>query len=254
MLAVVLFIPTILIFGEPLFRQAPLNDYLIVLVSGALGIGISDTMFFTSLNRLGASLIAIIDCLYSPFIIVLSIMFLGESLTILQVVGVMMILSAILTATHTKGRGKISRHDLIWGVFWGVMALATMAIGIVMVKPILDRSPLLWVTEMRLVGGAITLFVILLFHPSRRKIMATLLTAHSWRYTISGSFFGAYLAMLVWLAGMKFTQASTAAALNQTSNIFIFIFAAVFLKEAINLQRTLAIIIAVAGVLMVIFF
>ena len=59
--------------------------------------------------------------------------------------------------------------------------------------------------------------------------------------------------MMLWLAGMKYTLASTSAALNQTSNIFIFIFAAIFLKEKINLQRVIAILLGVSGVFLVSF-
>jgi len=222
-------------------------------ISGVLGIGISDTLFFKSLNLLGAGMSAIVDCLYSPFIISLSLIFLNENMSFLQIFGVAMIISAVLTATHIKGRGKISRHNLIWGIFWGILAMATMAVGIVMIKPLLERSPLLWVTQIRLLGGTIILLVILLFHRSRRQIMVSLYSVKSWPYTLSGSFFGAYLSMICWLAGMKLTQASTAAALNQTSNVFIFVFAAIFLKETINLHRVIAIILAVVGVFIVMF-
>lgn len=197
---------------------------------------------------------AIVDCFYSPFIIGLSIIFLGESLTAIQVCGVVLIISAVLTATHPKGRGNISRNDLFWGILWGILAMASTAAGIVMIKPILEYSPILWAVEVRLMGGVIVLMLVLLFHPSRRKIISSLYSSGSWRYTISGSFCGAYLAMMLWLAGMKFTQASIAAALNQTSNIFIFVFAAFILKEKINLQRTIAIIMAIIGVFIVTFY
>jgi drug/metabolite transporter (DMT)-like permease len=59
--------------------------------------------------------------------------------------------------------------------------------------------------------------------------------------------------MFIWLAGMKYTQASIASALNQTSTIFIFIFAALFLKEPINLKRTIGIILAFIGSFLVLF-
>ncbi len=206
-----------------------------------------------SLNRLGAGLSAIVDCLYSPFIIILSILFLGETLSLFQVLGLVMIISAVLTATSTKGRGKVSRHNLVWGVIWGVLAMATMAVGIVIIKPLLTRSPLLWATEIRLFGGILSLYVILLLHKDRRNIINSLFSIHSWKYTLLGSFLGAYVSMIFWLGGMKFTQASIAAALNQTSNIFVFIFAAIFLKEAINLQRIIAISVAVAGAILVTF-
>jgi drug/metabolite transporter (DMT)-like permease len=253
LLAVILLVPTSLILGKSLFYPAPVNDYLIIFLSGALGIGIADTMFFRSLNLLGAGMSAIVDCLYSPFIIGLSTLCLNERLSIIQYVGVVMIISAVLTATQKKGRGKINRHDLVWGVFWGAMAMAVMAVGIVIVKPLLERSPLLWVTQMRLLSGALVLILILFLHPRRRRIIESLYAVKNWHYTLTGSFLGAYLSMILWLAGMKYTQASAAAALNQTSNIFIFIFASIFLKEEFNLQRVLAILLAVTGVLIVTF-
>jgi drug/metabolite transporter (DMT)-like permease len=52
---------------------------------------------------------------------------------------------------------------------------------------------------------------------------------------------------------MKFTQASTAAALNQTSNIFVFIFAALVLKEKITKIRVAAISLGIAGAFVVMF-
>lgn len=68
---------------------------------------------------------------------------------------------------------------------------------------------------------------------------------------LPGSFLGAYLSMVIWMGGMKYTQASIASALNQTSNVFIFILAALLLKEPVNLIRMIAIILAFAGVVIV---
>jgi len=252
-LAMILVLPTIPLFGETLFRSIPTNEYLLLLASGALGIGVADTLFFKSLNLLGAGLVAIVDCLYSPFIIGLSLVWLGDSLTVWQVVGVIMIISAVMTATSKKGSGKITRRNLWLGILFGVLAMATMAVGIVMIKPLLNRSPLLWVTEVRMVGGVMVLAVVLALHRKRRAIIGTIITTKGWRYTLSGSFVGAYLSMILWLAGMKYTYTSIAAAVSQTSNIFIFILAAVFLHEPINRQRMAGIILGVAGVLLVTF-
>ncbi|NOY88361.1 MAG: DMT family transporter [FCB group bacterium] len=249
----ILFIPTLWFFGEEIFRPAPFNDYFLLLFSGVLGIGIADTLFFQCLNHLGAGLTAIIDCFYSPFIIGLSILWLGESLTVFQIIGVALIISAILTATYRKHAQDITRHNLILGITYGILSMAFMAVGIVMIKPLLDRSPLLWVTEIRLVGGITVLWLLLVFHPARRKIITSIFSRQKWVYTVSGSFVGAYLSLILWLGGMKFTQASTSAALNQTNNIFIFIFAAIFLKEKITWQRTIGIILAVSGTLLVTF-
>lgn len=252
-LAVILFIPTLYFFKQPFFRDAPLNEYVLLLVSGAIGIGIADTLFFKCLNMLGAGLTAIVECMYSPFVIGLSILWLGESLSLIQFLGAFLIIAAVFTTTSKDGRGTLSARNLFWGMFWGIAGLACIAVAIVSIKPLLDRSPILWVTQVRLIGGTLMLLLILLFDPRRKRIIRTLSSVHSWKYTLTGSIIGTYFGMLFWIGGMKFTQASTAAALNQTSNIFIFIFAAIFLKEAINKQRIIAIILGVVGAVLVIF-
>jgi drug/metabolite transporter (DMT)-like permease len=251
LLAAVLLLPTIWLFGGVLFRQVPAGDYLLLIVSGVLGIGIADTLFFMCLNRLGAGLTAVVDCLYSPSIISLSVVWLGERMTGWQVVGAVMIIAGVLMPTVERPHGSISRRDLLFGILWGVLAMGGMAVGIVMIKSLLERSPLLWVTEVRLVASIAVLGVVLLVHPARRAIVASTFSSRGWVYTVSGSLMGAYLATVLWLGGMKYTQVSIAAALNQTSNIFVFVFAALLLREPINLQRVVAIVLAVAGAMLV---
>jgi drug/metabolite transporter (DMT)-like permease len=253
LLAIALFLPTMWILGETLTRHAPATDYLLLLLSGALGIGIGDAMFFKSLNEIGAGLWSIVACLYSPFIIVLSVILLGERLTVPQILGAVMIISAVLSTIQRKSSTSRVRRDLVSGIIWGVLATAATAVGIVMIKPLLERSPILWVTEVRLFGGVAVLVLITLFHPSRRRILFSNFSPSAWGYTVAGSLLGAYLAMFFWLAGMKFTQASVAAVLNQTSNMFVFVFAAIFLREPITRQRTIAIVLAISGAFLVYF-
>jgi len=252
-LALVLFVPTSLVLGVALLPDASLNDYLLLLASGVIGLALADTLFFKSLNLLGAELSAIVDCLYSPFIIGLSVLFLYERMTGLQIFGVFLIISAVLGVSGIGDRKHISRHDLILGVLFGILAMAFMAVGIVMIKPLLDRSPLLWVVEVRLFAGCVGLGIYLLFHPGGKKIISSVLSVRNWQYMLPGSFLGAYLSMIVWMGGMKYTQASIAAALNQTSNVFIFVLAAIFLREPVNAIRIIAIILAFSGAVIVSF-
>ncbi len=206
-----------------------------------------------SLNRLGAGLSAIVDCLYSPFIIILSIFWLQESLTPIQIVGSILVISAVLTTTTIKTQKGLTKKNLLLGIIYGALAMAGTAVSIVMIKPILERSPILWVTEIRLFGGIAIMLILLTFNKRRKNIIGSLFTLSSWKYTLAGSFIGTYITMMTWLGGMKFTQASIASILNQTSNIFIFIFAALLLREPITTQRIVAIVLAVSGALLVSF-
>ncbi len=253
LLAAVLLIPTAWLFGETLLRPVPASEYMLLLLSGALGIGISDTLFFISLNTLGAGLSAIVDCLYSPFVILFSIILLDERLTPWQIVGVVMILSAVLSILVERHDANVPRRRIFLGILWGALAMVTTALGIVIIKPLLTRSPLLWATEVRMVGGLIVLALVLAVLPYRRQVLKSILSRRRWQFTVTGSLLGAYVAMILWLAGMKFTQAATAAALNQTSNVFVFIFAALVLKEKITKVRMIAISLGIAGAYLVTF-
>jgi drug/metabolite transporter (DMT)-like permease len=250
-LTLLLLFPTLLVLGQPLLRPAPLNDYVLVLLSGVLGIGIADTLFFQSLNLLGAARSAIVDCLYSPVIIILSVFWLGERLTISQAVGAFIIVSAVFTIGREKGLVQITRHQLITGILLGAASMVTMGIGIVMIKPLLERSPVLWTIEIRLIGAAVSLFILLGLCRERRKVVQSIMEAKGWKYMLPGSFLGSYIALMFWIGGMKYAPASIASALNQTSNIFIFVFAAIFLKESITRYKLIGIVLAVAGVLLV---
>jgi drug/metabolite transporter (DMT)-like permease len=241
-----------LLLGQQLFPAAPLDDYLLLVISGVIGIGIADTLFFKSLNLLGAARSAIVDCTYSPVIIVLSIFWLGESLTFAQAVGALLIISAILAIGREKGLVEITRKQLIIGILTGTAAMVANGVSIVMIKRLLERSSILWAIEIRLIGATVGLFAHLAFHPGRKRVIQSVMEVKSWKYMIPGSILGTYLALMLWIGGMKYAPASVASALNQTSNILIFILAALFLKERITIYKVAGIVMAVAGVFLVI--
>lgn len=252
-LALTLFILTSLVLGITLTPKVSLQDQCLILTSGLLGIAISDTFLFKTLNLLGAELTAIISCLVSPLIIILSFFFLGEMMRGSQLFGVFLIILAVVVVTRRQGRISIPRHDLFRGIGLGMLCIISSAIGVVLFKPLLDRVPFLWIIEMRLVAGALGTGVFMLFLPERRTIIKSIFSASNWHYMLPASFLGAYLSMVIWIGGMKYTQASIASALNQTTNVFVFLLAVLFLKEPVNLIRVVAIVLAFAGVLLVTF-
>ncbi|MFH1893202.1 MAG: DMT family transporter [Candidatus Zixiibacteriota bacterium] len=253
-LAVTLFVPTLLIFGIEFLQPVPVSDYLVLLLSGIIGIGITDTLYFKSLNLLGASLMAVVSCLYSPSVIALSAIFLGDTLSVIQLVGVALIVSAVLSTALDRRKQQIGTRNLILGIVIGALAMIGNAAGIILMKPVLDETPVLWVTMVRLVGALLVLVPAFLIHTRRRAMFASLVAVQGRIYLFGSSFAGTYFALMLWIGGMKFTQVSISAALNQTSNIFVFIFAALLLKEKITAQRVIAILLAVGGAMLVTFF
>ena len=246
-LALILMAPTMLVLGESLAPAVPAATTGLLLLSGVLGIAVSDTLFFHSLNRLGASLVAIVDCFYSPFVIGLSFLLLGERLTAWQLLGAGLVVSAILTVSREKRGEKLDGKNLAAGILYGVLAMFFVALGIVMVKPVLGTVSVVWATLVRLAGGTIALLLIVPFLRGRRAIFAPLADRANWKALVPASFFGSYLSLVLWMGGMKYAKVSVAAVLNQLNTIFIVIIAAVALKERLTGWKVAAVVLAFIG-------
>ncbi len=245
-----LFLPTMALLGIPFFPpENDLADAAILLASGALGIGIADSLFFASLNRLGASRASVVDSLYSPLVVLFAFIYLAEPVGpgLLLAVGLMGSAILIIAWGGDPDDTAISRRDLRQGILFGLLAMAGMAAGIVMAKPVLDRSDVLWSATLRLAGGVAFLFLYLAHGPTRRSIARTFTPGPHWRLLVPASFVGSYLAMAIWIAGMKYTDTSIASVLNQASVLIVPILAAIFLKEPLTRRKGAAILLGFAG-------
>ncbi len=246
-LGLALLAPTLLLLGQPLAPPVTAAKTGLLLLSGVLGIAVSDTLFFHALNRLGASLTAIVDCFYSPFVIALSFVLLGERLTLVQLAGAALVVSAVLTVSKEGKLERIEGKDLALGIVYGILAMFFVALGIVMVKPVLGEVSVLWATFVRLIGGTAALGLLVPVLRNRRAVLAPLFDRRNWRTLAAAAFFGSYLSLILWTGGMKYANASVAAILNQLNTIFVVVIAAVVLKERLTGWKVAAVVLAFVG-------
>lgn len=244
---------TMILLGTDFFPDQPVDDWLWLAASGVIGITLSDLFFFMALNRLGAGLTAIVECLYMPSVIFFSFLLLSEHLGLFTIIGGGLVFTAVLVGSISKNNSMHKGFKIPWfGIGIGCLSMICVAIGIVIIKELLPQVDVFWATLVRVIAGIVSLFLIVLFHPKKKQYISELKFSNAWGYALPASICGNYLAILCWVGGMKYTTASKAAILNQMSTIFIFILAALFLKEKISSNRVLAIILAFAGACMTI--
>jgi drug/metabolite transporter (DMT)-like permease len=252
-LGLALLLTTVLVLGQAKTVTASAKDLFIILISGAIGIGVSDTLLFMALDELGASRTALIDCLYSPLVIIFSMFYLHESLPPTAAAGGILVLGSVLLSSQRSFGEPITRKRFWVGCTLGVLAMLTVAFAIVFVKPVLNGYPLIWLSAIRMSGGLAFLLLVMPFHPDRKSVYAVFTPQPAWKWMIVGTFFGSYLSVVSWVAGFKYSQAGIAALLNQTSTVFIVVFAAMFLDEPMNRHKLLAVAMAFAGVVIILY-
>lgn len=248
-LGIVLLVPTILIVNGPVLPDYGARDVGLVLASGLIGIALADTWYLKALNLMGAGRTGIVASLFSPFVILLSTVFLGERMLFWQWFGFCLVISGVLLVTWRANRSALDSADVEKGAVYGVLSMLTMAVGVVMVKEILETRPFLWTVELRMLGGLAGMLVFIAVRGAWASTIAAFRRPQPWLTIISASFLAAYLALILWLAGYKLIDASIASILNETSGVFIVLLAWIMLGEKMNGRKLAGISLTVLGVL-----
>ena len=231
----------------------PATNYYLLIISGVLGIAIADTLLFRCLNLVGVSMFVIVECTYSPIMLLVAWWALSERLQWPHFIGGALILFALLLSARARSPEGRTRGQVAWGFVLGILYIFLMAVGIVLAKPVfaVDGFPLLEATVLRLVAGTLALAALSMASPLRRSLFAVFRPSGFWKYSVPGAVLGGYMAMVLWLAGFKYTETAVAAILNQTSVLFAAVFAAVFLRELMTKRKSASILMALVGVLVV---
>ena len=248
-LGVIGFIGFLIIQGHdfPAFNH---HEYLILIISGILGVAVGDLFFLASLRRLGAGLIAIVSTTYSPSIFLLAFLMFGEVISLQAYFGGALVITGIIIGFLEKPKNK-RREDIAWGVLYGFAAQALTAFSVLLLKPIMEIHPVVPIALVRFSTGAVLSIGFLVFAKGLSALFETFKQGLKHPPLIMGSFLGTFLSVIFWLAGYKYTLAGRAAIYNQLSTIFIIIMAAIFLKESMTRKKWLAVCCALCGALLV---
>ena len=251
--AVLCFGLTVLGLGLPLLPDLPPQAYLRLVISAVLGIAIADTLFVSALNRLGASLQALADCIYAPSVAGVGFLMFGETLNGMEILGGALVLSGVMVGVgRQEGKGDQGEHpprELLKGVGLAAIAHVIMAVGILMVRDVLREQSVVWVSGFRFVVATLILGLFALVRDE--DLWSGFRRPDLFKWTIPLSVLGPYMATIFWASGFKYTTPGRAAIYNQLSTVFIILMARLVLSEKLTRRRLAGVLLAAAGSILV---
>ena len=245
--------PTVLLVHGPRLPALPGSAVALAIASGVLGIAMADTLYFKALNTLGAGRMGVVGNFYSPFVIVMSFVLLGERLNALQMLGFVLVSGGVFIVSSHDPQHRLPADVLRRGALFGVAAVFLMASAIVMIKRVLEGAPLFWIVLLRLVGAIAGMAAIFALRREAPALGARAKTPLRWPLLVLAAFLGQYVSMVLWMAGYKYTEASVAAVLNETASVFIVLLAALFLHEGLDSRRIAGVTCTLSGVACMLF-
>lgn len=233
-LALILLSGTMLVMGIGVPRDRSALDWGRVLFSGLLGLAVADTLLFEALRRIGSARIAIVDTIYAPVLITLSVLFLGDVLTWGFLVGGAAVIAGVAVANWQKPPPGPDATELAFGTVLGLLAIAGTATGVVLARPVLQASSLVEVTWTRLLAGVVGQVIWMAVRQELRVAVTVFRPQPVWRTLVPAAFIGTYVSLILWLGGFKWANAPVAAVLNQMATVYMLVLARVVLGEAVT--------------------
>ncbi len=246
--AVLLLAVTMLLLDRHIDWHRSTRDWWLLAGSAVLGITIGDSLFFAGLQRIGANLAAVTDCVYAPVVVALSVLVLHEPVTRGLLLGAPLVAAGLVVVTWQKP-GGVAIDRL--GMAYAIGGVLTTAVGVVMAKPVLERSDLIEATTVRLAVAALTLLPIQAATGRLRLSLALFKPQPLWRKMLPAVIVGPYVSMLLWLGGLKYAPVSRAALLNQMATVFLLLLSRFVGGEVVPRRRWFGASLALAGALCV---
>ena len=233
------------------FEAISMNAWLLLILSGLLGIALGDTLFFLALNNLGAHAVVILLTLGHVLTVLLAVFWLGEQPQPLDWTGISLILGGVTIVMWTRISGEEGRTGIV-GVLYGLLSVVAMAVSIIVAKEALATTGSIQATFIRMVAGTIGIF---LFGQATGQILSRLGALCQPRLfgffllSVAVVTFGGFWLSLVAIAHLDVTIANT---LNATEPLFVLPLAAFLLKEKITLPVVLGSLVTVGGIVLII--
>jgi len=248
-LVLLLMVPTVIVIEGLNIPTTSAYQFWMIFISGFVGIMLADMFYLRALQLIGAGLTGITGSLYSPFVVGLSLFYLGEVLYFWQYIGMLLVLLGVLLVGYRK-KSLLLEQPPIKGFIYAALAVFFTALGIVIIKPVSTELPFFWIILIRSLGGFISMLMygILL---KKSLSISHVIKAKGGHWLMLGAFLGQYVSMMIWVAGYKYTSASIASILNETASIFILILSWLWLGEHLTLRKITGISITVTGVALV---
>ena len=229
-------------------------EFLItIVISGFIGIFLGDTLLFLALQRIGPRRNNILFALAAPFTIILNIIILNEQINLLEFAGCLFVFIGVVVAI-TYGTKKNNQHrwekiegSIKIGIIFGILAALGQAVGIIMMKPILNAgADPIASAAIRTTISAI-LLSLTYFSKHQMIIDKSKYSLNIIFKTIVSGFLGMALGMSLLLIALQKGDAGIIATLSSTSPIMILFLIWIITKKIPTFGAWIGTLFAISG-------
>lgn len=216
------------------------DEWILLCANGILNVNAYALVFWSN-QLLGAGRESILHTLNLVFVAILSVAFLGQSVHLSTVLGMLLVLGggAVVAARQQSSVSyKADPKGFRKGVMASVLASLVIAVGTVAFVPVAGRIPAHAAAGLRVVAGMGPVWIWLLFSGRWRGEVATVRRCTAPWILAFGSACAAASAFL-WVVSMRHGKTTETVVLLQTTPFFALVLGALFVGERLSWRKGL---------------
>ena len=235
--------------GQLFPSDASISTWKWLMLSGLVGIVIGDLLLVEAFMRIGSRLSMLIFASVPPLSGIMALIFLGEKMTSIQVVGMVVTLAGIASVILiTDNNNKLAFSHPVKGILFAFGGALGQASGYIIGKyGIADYDPFS-ATQIRLSSGILAFIVIFTVRNHWPHFVKSFKRRDAMLSMTVGSFFGPFLGISMSLYAVQKINPGVASTLISITPIILIPYAFFVKKEKVNAKELIGTIVALAGV------
>lgn len=248
-----LLIGTFTLFSRGLFLpvDASSTAWRYLTVSGLIGFVIGDMFLFEAYVEVGARVSLLIMASVPPITAFIGFMFLGETLSFMDLLGMLITISGIALVILMKGtdKSKVKLAHPLKGLLFAFIGALGQAFGLIFSKYGMGNYNAFAAAQIRIIAGIIGFSIIITIRKYWKNIYMALKDKKSILFIIIGSIFGPFLGVCFALISVQYTATGITSTIMSISQVLIIPFSIVIFKEKVSFKEVLGAFITVCGVI-----
>jgi drug/metabolite transporter (DMT)-like permease len=231
--------------------DANAHEWLWLCLSGLVGFVIGDFCLFKSFILIGSNTAMLIMTLVPAVTSILGLIFLNETLTIMNILGIVITMAGIIIATFHKlnGKGKPASGFFIKGILFALIGVLGQSGGLILSKFGMGTYSCFAATQIRIIAAIVGFSIVVLIFKRAGSLGQVFKNSKALVGISVGSFFGPFLGVSFSLYAIQHTSTGIASTIMATVPILIIPPSIIIFKRKISFREILGAIISVMGII-----
>ena len=240
-------------FGRHQYREVKIKDWLLVILTGALGYYISSWLDFFGLMFISASLERIILFLYPTLTVIASSIIFKQKLNSKVIIALILSYGGTVLVMLQEQKNLIEQHNFWLGSSLVFASAVAFACYLLLTPPLIKKFGSLNLTGLSLSIACCCIFIHYFLIAPEPLIFLTELPHRIVLYGIGLGIFATVLPTILLILSIEYLGASQSSIISSVGPVLTIFLAILFLNEHLNLIQWIGCILNIVGVMMITF-